>query len=126
MLLDPEYPLINQGEEGTRFYFIKHGELEVFVKDPKEHRDMYVKSLKDGDFFGEISLIRQVPRSASVRPKSYAKVGYLSKEKFDEMVYLFPVIKSKLKNHLASYDDDYKLWQKKQLRNIMFMRYLPE
>jgi len=57
LLLDPEYPLINQGEEGDTFYFVKNGELQVFVKDPIEKRDIYVRSLRDGEFFGEFSLV---------------------------------------------------------------------
>lgn len=56
-LLDPEYPLINQGMEGDTFYFVKNGELQVFVKDPIEKRDIYVRSLREGQFFGEFSLV---------------------------------------------------------------------
>lgn len=57
MLLDPEYPLVNQGEKDNRFFFIKHGECEVFVKDPISKRDSLVRTLKGGHFFGEVSLL---------------------------------------------------------------------
>lgn len=92
-LLDPEFPLINQGEEGNTFYFVRSGELQVFVIDPLAKRDVYVRSLHGGSFFGEFSLLTGQPRSASVRPKSYAKVGYFGREKFEEMVFMFPELK---------------------------------
>jgi len=82
-LLDPEFPLINQGEGGNTFYIVKNGELQVFIKDPIDHKDLYVRSLKAGSFIGEYALLTHQPRSASVRPKSYAMVGRVDKEKFD-------------------------------------------
>jgi len=57
LLLDPEEPLINQGETGENFYFIKEGDLEVFILDPVDKKDVYVKTLKNGEFFGEYALI---------------------------------------------------------------------
>lgn len=82
--------------------------------------------MKSGTFFGEYSLITQQPRSASVRPKSYAMVGKVGKEKFDEMLYMFPELRQKFKNHLFSYQDKYKKWIKQQMRNILYLKYLPE
>lgn len=97
-LLDPEYPLINQGEEGDNFYIVKNGECMVFIKDPIEKRDIYVRSLKNSQFFGEFSLITKKPRSASVRPKNYSMVGQVGREKFEEMLFMFPELHQKLKN----------------------------
>jgi len=74
-LLDPEFPLINQGEDGEYFYIVKSGECQVFIKDPVEKKDIYVRSLRNSQFFGEFSLLTKQPRSASVRPKNYAIIG---------------------------------------------------
>lgn len=94
MLLDPEYPLINQGEEGNSLYIVKTGECQVFIKDPIEKKDIYVRSLRNSQFFGEFSLLTMQPRSASVRPKNYAIVGQVQREKFDEMTFMFPELTS--------------------------------
>ena len=127
LLLDPEYPLINQGEIGKKFYFIKNGELQVFVKHPVEKSEIFVKNMKEGQFFGEFSLITKLPRSASVRPKNYAMVGFLSQEKFEVLIFMYPEIGQRLKNHIqTTYEDKYRLWMKQQLGNIVYLKYLPD
>lgn len=127
MLLDPEYPLVNQGEKSDkRFFFIKHGECEVYVKDPVAKRDTLVRTLKGGDFFGEVSLLTGQPRTASVRPKIYAMIGFFHEQKFEEMVFMFPEVRSSLQKHFFTYDDINRQWQREQLKNVQFMLYLPE
>ena len=123
-LLDPEYPLINEGEEGNMFYFVRSGDLEVFVTDPVKKKEVYVRTLKGGQFFGEFALLTGQPRSASVRPKSYAKVGYFSKDIFEELIFMFPEFKQRLQDNLRTYDDVNKVWEREQLKKIDFFRYL--
>ena len=49
------------GRARDRFFAIAHGELEVAVDGRA------VRRLGAGDSFGEIALLRQVPRTATVR-----------------------------------------------------------
>ena len=89
-LLDPEFPLINQSEDGEYIYIVKSGECQVFIKDPVEKKDIYVRSLRNSQIFGEFSLLTKQPRSASVRPKNYAMVGQVGRTKFEELIYMYP------------------------------------
>jgi signal-transduction protein with cAMP-binding, CBS, and nucleotidyltransferase domain len=52
--------LIREGEPGERFYLVDRGEVSV-LKDGAE-----VARLGPGDYFGEISLLKQVPTTATV------------------------------------------------------------
>ncbi len=68
--------VIREGEAGDRFYAIATGELQV----TKTGQD--VKTLRRGDGFGEIALIEDVPRTATVTAVSDAELFSLTKEPF--------------------------------------------
>jgi len=68
--------IIRQGETGDRFYILVEGLAEVAV-DARP-----VGQLRDGDGFGEIALLRDVPRSATVTAARRSLVATLSRDAF--------------------------------------------
>lgn len=53
-------------------------------------------------------------------------IGYFHEQKFEEMVFMFPEVRSALQKHFFTYNDINRQWQREQLKNIQFMLYLPE
>lgn len=53
--------MVKQGDEGNKFYMVGDGNLIA----EKEGKTVY--EFKEGDYFGEIALVRNTPRQASVR-----------------------------------------------------------
>jgi MFS family permease len=73
---EPGEMIIRQGEDGERFYMIADGQARV-CKDGEQLRQMGT-----GDSFGEIALLRQVPRTATVIAMSRLQARTLARKEF--------------------------------------------
>lgn len=71
-----EADVVKQGEAGDRFYVVAEGELGVTVDGAQ------VATLHDGDYFGEIALLRDVPRTATVRARRDSTLLMLDRNDF--------------------------------------------
>ena len=74
--LEPGREVFRQGEPGDRFYIVADGEVEI-VADGR-----VVAVTKPGGYFGEISLLRDVPRTATVRAKGEVELLALERDEF--------------------------------------------
>jgi ABC-type multidrug transport system fused ATPase/permease subunit len=72
--------IVRQGEEGTKLCFIGSGEVEVVVTD--NGREQRINRLNDGDFFGEMALLTDEPRAATVRTTMPTELYTLSRADF--------------------------------------------
>jgi len=57
--------IIAEGEEGNSAFLIKSGSVEVSVGEGKKTKT--IANLRDGDIFGEMSLLEPGPRSATIK-----------------------------------------------------------
>jgi len=78
----PETYLIRQGEVGDKFYLIKKGNVEVYVDDGTASH--LTATLGAGEVFGEVALLEDKPRNATVVTKDEVEVYTLSKQGFHQ------------------------------------------
>lgn len=78
-------PIFEEGEVGTEMYVIQSGTVEV-IKRSRRGEDKLLATLEKGDFFGEMSILEDVPRTASARAKSDVELVRINQSTFDEML----------------------------------------
>lgn len=77
----PGRPIVTEGEDGERFYVVLSGLLSVTQTD-RGLRGV----LKPGDYFGEVALTMDMPRTASVSPMTPVTLASCDRETFDEFI----------------------------------------
>ena len=77
--------IIRRGDIAGEMYLICRGEVEVLDSHGK-----VIKTLKDGDFFGEIGLLMPTPRTATVKAKTLCDLFVLDKSDFSRILQDYP------------------------------------
>jgi CRP-like cAMP-binding protein len=83
--------IIRQGDPGDRFYLVADGELAVSAGG----------RLRRGDGFGEIALLRDIPRTATVTASTDVQLYSLAKEPFLEAVTGHPTVRAEAERVVA-------------------------
>ncbi len=91
--------VLEEGAPGDSLYIIKKGQVEVFTVDI-QGAPLKLAQLKEGDFFGEISLLKGQPRTASVRVLQEVELLRLGKNDFDQINARHPEVKQILESSL--------------------------
>jgi CRP-like cAMP-binding protein len=77
----PGQRVVREGDTGERFYIVLSGIFAVSQADLGPRR-----ILRPGDYFGEVALAMNVPRTASVRALTPAVLASCDRETFDELL----------------------------------------
>jgi len=80
-MVAPGESIIKKGEIGREMYVLVRGEVEVLDDAGK-----VIKTLKDGDFFGEIGILMSTPRTANVRAKTSCDLFVLDQADFSRIL----------------------------------------
>ncbi len=93
MVAMPAEVLFRQGERGDNMFFISRGAVEIVSPDEKT---VYA-TLTEGNFFGEIALILDSPRTATVRCQDYTDLYTISRATFEGILKDFPDFAGRLR-----------------------------
>ena len=92
--------VIREGDDGDRFYVIARGRLEVCRQGVNPHPQR-VAVLSDGDHFGEMALLSDAPRNATVRTLTPATLLALPRGQFNNLVGRSPGVRARLEATFA-------------------------
>jgi CRP-like cAMP-binding protein len=110
-LLSKDEVIFRQGDLGTEFYQVLEGSVRICF-DFGEESDLILTDLKAGDFFGEMAIIENYPRSATAFAlEDGTKLQVISPEETAEYLEADPEKALMLMDHIAdrirSLTDDY-------------------
>jgi len=101
-IFSPGDYICRAGEIGREMYIINNGKVEVVIPDSSTDEEVVVASLSEGNYFGEISLLRldegKNRRSADVRSVGYSELLCLSQKDLMEALEEYPDAKKVLES----------------------------
>ena len=86
----PSEVLITEGKNSDGLYVVLHGAVQVATK--KDATRVELARLKEGDIFGEMSLLTRKPATATVTASGNSILLRLPRENFQELVLTHPQI----------------------------------
>jgi type IV pilus assembly protein PilB len=97
----PNQVIVREGQPGSSMFFITAGKVEVRKKDPNTAIDFLLSELGPGQSFGEMALLTEQPRSATVVAVEPTTVGVLEQNDFQGLLLSQPKIGVSLTRILA-------------------------
>ncbi|KAM3133071.1 cAMP-dependent protein kinase type I-alpha regulatory subunit [Paramecium bursaria] len=76
--------IIKQGEQGDALYFVVQGKLKALRMEKGIEQEVY--SYKEFDYFGELALLKDIPRQASIICESDCLLYALDKKSFKRLM----------------------------------------
>jgi ATP-binding cassette subfamily B protein len=89
------HTLFDEGDRGDKLYIVVHGRVGVGRRGPGGS-ELHVRVLEDGDFFGEIALLEEARRTATVRALLPTLLLALDRADFQELLADAPALRRAL------------------------------
>lgn len=121
VLYFPENEICRQGSSGKELYFLAKGEADVFIEDENQ-KSKRINTLTPGQYFGEVALLKDCPRTATVKSKSYSTWATLEGQTFEKLLATYSFLKKSMEQRISkNYQDRWRKFVKRSLRNVEFL-----
>lgn len=84
---DDAHVFIRQGEQGAALYLLLQGSVRVTRHDDDSEVEQEVRELSDGEMFGMLSLIDDLPAQASCSARGPVKTAALTRDAFQQLFH---------------------------------------
>ena len=95
---EPGDLIIHQGDEGDRMFVITSGRAKIFLKEPGGRRRILVRTAEEGEFFGEMSLLKPEPRQETVVAASNLELLELERTMLEQVCQTYPRVRAVLED----------------------------
>ncbi len=84
--------IFRQGDEGDSIMLVLKGKVGAFVEKDIDIEKMLVNTIEENNFFGEMAIIHETTRVATIKALSDSIIGAINKEDFWDYFKLYPII----------------------------------
>lgn len=96
LIFEPGDIVLTEGDAGHSLFVITGGTVKTFVRDPGHARQLLMRRLKEGDFFGEISILSGKARSATVTAATHCELLELDRATLEQITASYPHVREVL------------------------------
>lgn len=93
--------IFTQGDIGRALFIVFSGKISLSRLDPATKKSEDIAEVNPGEFFGEMALLEEMPRTATAYAAEETKVFMLFKIKLDSLLYTWPKIGVNIATQLA-------------------------
>jgi CRP-like cAMP-binding protein len=124
---EPEQIVVRQMQRDTKhMYFIVNGDFKVHVVDTlvtlTKMEDNIVSVLSESNYFGEVALIHDGYRTASVTSLKYGTLGAIDLSTLYQLTQKFNGLRNALLSQVMMYKDGVRLFLMEALRKISYLK----
>jgi hypothetical protein len=105
--------IISEGEAGDSLFVLTSGIVKAFVRNPAG-KNVQVREMSEGAFFGEISILSGKPRTATITARTPCELLELDRSTLDSISKTHPHVREVLQQF---YDERLKSEQDKKVRS---------
>ena len=91
--IDEGATLFKQGDEGDAMYLVDEGLLGIYVAMENDPEPKKIGEIGDGDIVGEMALIKNAPRSATIIAQAHTRMLRMEKDAFKRAILQSPQMK---------------------------------
>lgn len=96
----PGEVVFHEGEVGSEMYFLVRGTLEVVGTNKTTGEEVVFKEMGEGSYFGELALVLNQPRSATIRAKTHLNLFALTKSDIAKLLSQYPTLRPQMRKAL--------------------------
>jgi putative peptide zinc metalloprotease protein len=82
----PGQAVFRQGDEADAFYVVRRGSVNVVEEDPETGGERILATLGRGQSFGELGLVQEAPRAATIRAAEETELFEIDRPTFDRLL----------------------------------------
>jgi len=93
--------IVTEGDTSHSLYFLLEGKAKVYLNDDNG-KEIIINMHKPGDFFGELGLVKSIPRTASIITVTDCKIGVMQEADFKHCLASYPAFSIALIENLST------------------------